>query len=82
MISEVSRVETVSSGGERPDDVAALVRARRKELGLTQQDVADLGGLSAKFLRDLEGGKSTIRLDKLRAVLTVLGLELTVEARR
>ena len=82
MISEVSRVETVSSGGERPDDVGALVRARRKELGLTQQDVADLGGLSAKFLRDLEGGKSTIRLDKLRAVLTVLGLELTVEVRR
>ena len=62
--------------------LAATVRARRKELGLTQQDVADLGGLSAKFVRDLEGGKSTVRLDKLRDVLTVLGLELTAQVRR
>ena len=71
--------------GQHADSGAALaaaVRARRKELGLTQQDVADLGGLSAKFVRDLEGGKPTVRLDKLRDVLTVLGLELTAQVRR
>ena len=71
--------------GQHADSGAALaaaVRARRKALGLTQQDVADLGGLSAKFVRDLEGGKPTVRLDKLRDVLTVLGLELTAQVRR
>lgn len=62
--------------------LAATVRARRKELGLTQQDVADLGGVSAKFLRDFERGKATVRLDKLLDVLEVLGLELSAEVRR
>jgi HTH-type transcriptional regulator / antitoxin HipB len=62
--------------------LAATVRARRRELGLTQQDVADLGGVSAKFLRDFERGKATVRLDKLLDVLEVLGLELTAEVRR
>lgn len=71
-----------SQHGDSGATLAATVRARRKELGLTQQDVADLGGLSAKFVRDLEGGKSTVRLDKLRDVLTVLGLELTAQVRR
>ena len=60
--------------------LARDVRARRKDLGLTQVELADLAGCSPRFVRALEGGKTTVQLDKLLAVLDVLGLEL--EARR
>ena len=57
-------------------DLAADVRSRRRELGLRQQDVADLAGTSERFVRALEAGKPTVRLDKAAAVLDVLGLQL------
>lgn len=62
--------------------LAQQMRARRKSLRLTQQDVADLAGCSARFVRALESGKPTVRLDKLVAVLEALGLELSAHPRR
>ncbi len=67
---------------ERADSVVAQVRDRRKTLGLKQQELADLAGCSARFVHTVEAGKETVRLDKLRDLLDVLGLELRVEARR
>lgn len=67
--------------GMSMDDLGGVVRGRRKELGLTQPDLADLAGVSVRFLRDLESGKDTVRLDKLVAVLEILGLRLTVAPR-
>lgn len=58
--------------------VADAVRLRRRDLGLTQAEVADLGGVSAKFLIEFERGKPSVRLDKVMDVLDVLGLELNV----
>ncbi|MFF1831888.1 helix-turn-helix transcriptional regulator [Paenarthrobacter sp. NPDC058040] len=54
------------------------VRARRTSFGLSQQDLADLSGVSERFVRFVENGKPTIQLEPLLAVLTTLGLELTV----
>ncbi|WP_040156827.1 type II toxin-antitoxin system Y4mF family antitoxin [Mobilicoccus massiliensis] len=58
------------------------VRERRRTLGLLQTDVADMAGASERFVRDLEHDKPTLRLDKVTAVLDVLGLELRAELRR
>jgi HTH-type transcriptional regulator / antitoxin HipB len=58
------------------------VRARRKLLRLTQRHVADLAGCAELFVREVEAGKPTVRLDKLVDVLTVLGLRLTLESGR
>ncbi len=58
------------------EQLARAVRKRRKDLGLTQQGVADLAGCGPVFLYQLETGKPSLRLDKLLAVLHVLGLEL------
>ncbi|HRQ10769.1 MAG TPA: helix-turn-helix transcriptional regulator [Trueperaceae bacterium] len=55
---------------------ATEFRARRKALRLTQQDLADLAGVSPRFIHDLESGKPTVQLDRLLAVATALGLEL------
>lgn len=48
----------------------------RKKLGLTQIDFAKRAGVGLRFLRELERGKTTIRLDKLNQVLDFLGVHL------
>lgn len=60
------------------EDLAPALVARRRELALRQADVADLAGVSERFVRELESGKATVRLDKLRPVLDVLGLRLVL----
>jgi HTH-type transcriptional regulator / antitoxin HipB len=62
-------------------DLGVDVRARRKDLGLTQVEVAELAGVSARFVMELEQGKPTVRLDKLTAVLDAMGLALRAEVR-
>lgn len=62
-----------------PLDLAQLVRARRKALGLTQAELAELAGVSSRFVFDLEDGKSTVAFDRVRAVVKTLGL--TIEMR-
>lgn len=63
-------------------DLGAAIRAARKQAGLEQKDAAGLAGVGLRFLSDLERGKPTVRMDKVLQVLDVLGLELTVRARR
>ena len=59
--------------------LAAVVRERRRRLDLRQEDLADLAGVSLRFVQALEAGKATVQLDRVEAVLVVLGLCLTVE---
>jgi HTH-type transcriptional regulator/antitoxin HipB len=61
--------------------LAERVRARRTSLKLNQQDVADMAGVSERFVRFVEQGKPSIQLDSLLAVLETLGLELTLGTR-
>ncbi|MGK2877566.1 MAG: type II toxin-antitoxin system Y4mF family antitoxin [Solirubrobacterales bacterium] len=57
------------------------IRARRKQLGLTLRDVADLAGVAVTFVHQLEHGKPTVRLSKVIDVLTVLGLKIELKDR-
>lgn len=59
--------------------LGSVAAARRVELGLRQDEVAELAGCSTRFVHALETGKSTVQLDKVIDVLTVLGLHLSVE---
>ncbi|GAB3274387.1 helix-turn-helix transcriptional regulator [Sinomonas notoginsengisoli] len=61
--------------------IAAEVRQRRRALGLTQQDLAELAGVSERFVRFVEQAKPSVQLDALESVLGALGLELRVAAR-
>jgi len=63
--------EPVAWGGE--------VRRRRLELGLHQDELAALAGVSTRFVHTLERSKPTVRLDKVLAVLAQLGLDLVLE---
>lgn len=62
--------------------LAQQLRERRTALGLGQQELADLSGTSVRFIRNLEHGKTTVRVDKLLAILEVLGLDLQVDVRK
>ena len=51
----------------------------KQRLGLTQIDFAKRAGIGLRFLRELEQGKATIRLDKLCQVLDFLGVHLEIK---
>ena len=53
--------------------------ARRNELGITQQRVADLGGISTRQLIDWENGRGNPGFKQLSNVLAVLGLQLGLD---
>lgn len=58
--------------------LALAVRRRRRDLGLHQDELADLARCSTRFVHALEAGKPTIQLDKLLDVLEVLGLHFAL----
>ncbi|HXL96461.1 MAG TPA: helix-turn-helix domain-containing protein [Streptosporangiaceae bacterium] len=55
------------------------IRRRRLELGLRQDELAALAGVSPRFVHTAEQSKPTVRLDKMLAVLGQLGLDLVLE---
>jgi y4mF family transcriptional regulator len=61
-------------------EMGAALRTRRKKLGLTQQALAELAGVGVVLVIELEKGKSTVRLDRLMALLSALGLQLRLES--
>lgn len=58
--------------------IAAFVKAKRKNLGLTQIILAEKAGVGLRFVRDLEQNKPTLRLDKVNQVLDLFGSEVGV----
>ena len=50
----------------------------RKESGLGQVEFAKRAGVGLRFLRELEQGKTTVRLDKVEKVLSFLGCHLEI----
>jgi transcriptional regulator with XRE-family HTH domain len=59
--------------------LAAVVSARRQELGLSQVELGDLAGVSYRIVHNLEAGRTEISLERLLAVLATLGLHLSLE---
>jgi len=53
----------------------------RKAAGLTQAELARRAGVGLRFIRDLEQGKPTVRLDKVTQVLDLFGQELHVRSK-
>jgi len=59
-----------------PAALGTIIRARRQDLGLSQQTLADKAGVSRKFLMELETGHDRAELGKSMAILAALGLSL------
>ncbi|MCQ2175738.1 MAG: type II toxin-antitoxin system Y4mF family antitoxin [Bacteroidales bacterium] len=52
------------------------IKDLRRQENLTQQNLADRAGVGIHFVRDLEQGKSSLRMDKVNDVLKLFGEEL------
>lgn len=55
-----------------------FVKTKRKDLGLTQEELAHKAGVGLRFLRELERGKATLQMNKVNQVLMLFGAELGV----
>jgi y4mF family transcriptional regulator len=61
------------------NQIRGKVKEMRKQAGLTQEELAYRAGVGLRFLRELEQGKATVRMDKVSQVLEFLGCHLRVE---
>lgn len=59
-------------------ELGKIVRAYRKKLKMSQEELAALSGISERTLRDLEKGRLSVSLEKAVAVADVLGLKIQV----
>ncbi len=57
--------------------LAKYVKEMRKLYGLTQIDLSQKAGVGLRFVRELEQGKETLRLDKVNQVLALFGAEMS-----
>ena len=56
--------------------LSGFVKEMRREYSLTQEDLAAKAGVGLRFVRDLEQGKQTLRMDKINQVLSLFGREV------
>lgn len=56
-------------------NLAAFVKEKRKLVKLTQPELAEKAGVGLRFIRELEQGKQSLRLDKVNQVLQLFGYE-------
>jgi y4mF family transcriptional regulator len=54
--------------------IAEFIKTNRKKAGLTQKEFAMRSGLGLRFVRDLEQGKETVRMDKVNQALSMFGM--------
>ena len=58
--------------------LSKYVKAMRKQYNLTQVELSEKSGVGLRFVRELEQGKQTLRLDKVNQILNLFGSEVCV----
>jgi HTH-type transcriptional regulator / antitoxin HipB len=62
-------------------DLGNALRARRRELGLAQEEISGVVGVNRRVIGELERGKGTVQLQIAMEVARVLGLDIELEPR-
>ena len=57
------------------NQIAEFIKTKRRAAGLTQEEFAVRSGLGLRFVRELEQGKETVRMDKVNQALAMFGME-------
>ena len=60
------------------NQIAQFIKSERKKSGLTQENFAIRSGLGLRFVRELEQGKETCRMDKVNQALSMFGYTLGI----
>lgn len=64
-----------------PDELGPMVRSRRTELKLSQEDLAAVALVTPRLLGEVERGKRTAQLDGVMRILAALGIDLFARPR-
>ncbi len=64
---------------DEANPIAFFVRTQRKRLGCSISELAHKIGVGERFLRELELGKKTVRMDKVNQVLNYFGMQVSYE---
>ena len=62
-------------------DIGLFIKVKRKDLKMTQPQLADISGSGVRFISDLENGKPTTQIGKVLNILHVLGCDLFISER-
>ena len=65
---------------KNPEQLGETVRERRKQLKVTQKELAMTCGTGLRFIVDIERGKPTCQIGKILKILQALGLDLRIDA--
>lgn len=57
-------------------ELSEFVKEKRSTVKLTQPELAEKAGVGLRFIRELEQGKKTLRLDKVNQVLQLFGYQI------
>jgi len=58
------------------NNLSTTVKMLRKQYNLTQEELSLKSGVGLRFVRDLEQGKETLRLDKVNQLLDFFNYEM------
>jgi len=61
---------------DTPSGIPTTLKELREKAGLTQAELAKRSGVGLRFVRDVEQGKPTVRVDKVNQVLALFGYHL------
>ena len=75
---DASKVPNVQDPADSSVTWGRLIRARRGDLGLRQDELAALAGVSVRSVHAVEASKPTVRLDVLVAIASSLGLPVSI----
>ena len=74
---DTAQLMSLGSGSIMETSIAAFVKERRRMFNLTQVDLAEKSGVGLRFVRELEQGKETLRIDKINQVLALLSIQIS-----
>ena len=63
---------------DKIEKLGQMVKATRKEQGLTQGQLAAVSGVGVRFIREIEQGKASCHIGKALTVVAMLGLDITI----
>ena len=61
-------------------EISVIIRKKRDQMGITQQDLADRSGIHLRSINNIEAGKANPSLDTLLKIAEVLKLEVIVRS--
>jgi y4mF family transcriptional regulator len=58
--------------------ISQYLKQKRKDNNLTQEDLSQKAGVGLRLIREIEQGKTSMRMDKVNQILALFGAELTI----